>query len=140
MTNSPAAQSIMPHNPTHPKAVLIKTAMDQLLMAPVGTALFLAAMRVLEGRPGAVMDTLRAKWVAWAQAARLLLCQWQATSRGGGTLEAAPAAAGYDSAAALPRLPAPTAQQKALHHRTRWPASPPPTPLPQPLFPASSPT
>jgi hypothetical protein len=35
--------------------------MDQLLMAPVGTALFLATIRTLEGRPGAIVDTLRAK-------------------------------------------------------------------------------
>jgi hypothetical protein len=41
--------------------VLIKTMMDQLVMAPVGTALFLATIRLLEGRPRAVADTLRTK-------------------------------------------------------------------------------
>jgi hypothetical protein len=51
----------MPLSPTIPKAVFIKTAMDQLLMAPIGTALFLAAIRTMEGQAHTLKETFQTK-------------------------------------------------------------------------------
>lgn len=54
-------QAVMPHAPLAPVAVASKVALDQLVQTPLGMALFLGLMKLLEGRPGQVADELRGK-------------------------------------------------------------------------------
>jgi hypothetical protein len=51
----------MPAAPTSPLAVAIKVALDQGLQTPFGTALFFAALKLLEGRPAEALPNVRAK-------------------------------------------------------------------------------
>lgn len=66
-------KGIMPNNPRSMQAVITKTLMDQLLMAPFGTALFFCGMKCLEGRPDMIKEslmqnylpTLKASYMIW---------------------------------------------------------------------------
>ena len=53
---------VCPEEPTGNKAVLLKTALDQVVYATIMTAVFFALIRVWEGHPEAVMSTLQAKF------------------------------------------------------------------------------
>lgn len=54
--------NVNPTNPTSTSSVLIKTALDQVVYASFGTALFFATITTLEGHPGAVPDVVAAKF------------------------------------------------------------------------------
>ena len=54
---------IKPDDPKGATAVLGKTAIDQLLWAPIMTVVFLAFLTTLEGRPEAIMSVVQAKLV-----------------------------------------------------------------------------
>lgn len=56
-------RTICPDDPKGPKSVLTKTAIDQLVWAPLMTVLFLAFLTTLEGRPDAVLSVIHAKLV-----------------------------------------------------------------------------
>lgn len=66
-------QAIMPHSPSHPLAVLLKLACDQLLMAPFGSGLFFFVMKCWEGHPDKALShvkavlpkTLAANYAVW---------------------------------------------------------------------------
>lgn len=51
----------MPDDPTSTKAVLAKTALDQLLWAPAFSCVFFAFINVLDGRPDAVLPAIQNK-------------------------------------------------------------------------------
>ncbi|KAI8465155.1 MAG: hypothetical protein J3K34DRAFT_437888 [Monoraphidium minutum] len=65
--------AVWPDRPTAAKTVVAKTALDQLVYASAGTALFFAVITALEGHPdaaGAVVaakfwPTLAANWAVW---------------------------------------------------------------------------
>lgn len=50
---------IMPKRPQSPTAVLAKLAADQLLFAPISTAIFLAYLKAAEGYPSEVLPFLQ---------------------------------------------------------------------------------
>lgn len=52
---------VCPEDPTGTKAVLLKTAADQLLWAPVMTVVFFAVVKSLEGHPELVWQTVHDK-------------------------------------------------------------------------------
>ena len=52
---------VSPEDPKSAKAVLSKTAIDQLLWAPAMTVVFLAFLTTLEGHPEAIMSVVQAK-------------------------------------------------------------------------------
>lgn len=52
----------MPDNPQSNRAILTKTALDQLIWAPAMTIVFFTFLRVLEGRPDAVLGSLEVRW------------------------------------------------------------------------------
>ncbi|KAI7842218.1 hypothetical protein COHA_004131 [Chlorella ohadii] len=53
---------ICPDEPTSNKAVLIKTALDQLVWGPGMTLVFLAFLKTLEGRPDLILHTIETKF------------------------------------------------------------------------------
>lgn len=53
---------VYPGNPTCTQAVFAKMLLDQLIMAPFGTALFFAGMKTMEGTPQLVVPTLKEKY------------------------------------------------------------------------------
>jgi protein Mpv17 len=53
---------VCPDEPTGNKAVLMKTALDQVVYATIMTAVFFAVIRTWEGHPEAIMSTLQAKF------------------------------------------------------------------------------
>ena len=65
--------NIMPSTPTAPRAVIAKTAIDQIIFAPIATAAFIGSMELLSGSPGAVttaisnrlVSTLTASYTIW---------------------------------------------------------------------------
>jgi protein Mpv17 len=67
---------VCPTNPTCPRAVITKTAADQLGMAPVGTVAFFAFMEICKGHPAGVaaavsagfFPTLKASYMIWPAA------------------------------------------------------------------------
>eukprot|EP00877_Chromochloris_zofingiensis_P005973 jgi/Chrzof1/1629/Cz10g15010.t1 len=54
---------IIPHNPKSPKAIFTKIAVDQAIMAPLGTALFFCGIKTLEGHPEQISDMFRDKYI-----------------------------------------------------------------------------
>jgi len=54
-------KNISPEDPKGVRAVFSKTAVDQLIWAPIMTVVFLAFLTTLEGRPEAVLSIVQAK-------------------------------------------------------------------------------
>ena len=50
---------VMPDNPRSTQAVLLKTAADQLVWAPIMTVVFFAVLKSLEGHPELIWDTVQ---------------------------------------------------------------------------------
>lgn len=50
---------VEPDNPRSTKAVLLKTAADQLIWAPVMTCVFFAVLKSLEGHPELIFPTIQ---------------------------------------------------------------------------------
>lgn len=53
---------VYPENPTSTRAVLIKTALDQLVWGPLMTLVFFAFLKTLEGHPELILDTIARKF------------------------------------------------------------------------------
>ena len=51
-------KNVFPKDPASLKAVLAKTAADQLVWAPVMTCVFFAVLKTLEGHPEMIMSTI----------------------------------------------------------------------------------
>ena len=74
--NTSLDANIMPNTPTAPTAVIAKTAIDQIMFAPIATAAFIGSMEVLSGSPGTVItaisnriaSTLTASYAIWPAA------------------------------------------------------------------------
>jgi protein Mpv17 len=56
-------QHVFPKEPLSTKAVLSKTALDQVVYATIMTGVYFAVIRLLEGHPEAIMSTLQSKFV-----------------------------------------------------------------------------
>lgn len=56
-------RTVEPKNPQGLKAVLVKTAADQLIWAPIMTCVFFAVLKTLEGHPELIMSTIEDKLV-----------------------------------------------------------------------------
>jgi protein Mpv17 len=56
-------KTVYPDEPQANKTVLIKTAADQLIWAPVMTCVFFAVLKTLEGHPELIMQTIQDKLV-----------------------------------------------------------------------------
>jgi protein Mpv17 len=54
---------VEPDNPRSTKAVLLKTAADQLIWAPVMTCVFFAVLKSLEGHPELIFPTIQDKLI-----------------------------------------------------------------------------
>lgn len=54
-------RTIMVANPTSAAAVATKTAVDQLLFAPVFTSMFFGSMKAMDGKPGEIKSDIEAK-------------------------------------------------------------------------------
>ena len=54
---------VCPDDPHSVTAVLLKNALDQMLLAPFGLAMFFVVLKCLEGQPQEIASTLRNKWV-----------------------------------------------------------------------------
>ena len=54
---------VCPEDPTSNKAVLLKTAADQLIWAPAMTLVFFAFLKTLEGHPELILSTIQEKFV-----------------------------------------------------------------------------
>ena len=52
-------KTVMPDKPRSNAAVLIKTAADQLVWAPIMTVVFFAVLKSLEGHPELIWDTVQ---------------------------------------------------------------------------------
>ena len=52
---------MFPKDPASLKAVLAKTAADQLIWAPVMTCVFFAVLKTLEGHPDMIMSTIEVR-------------------------------------------------------------------------------
>lgn len=52
---------VFPDAPTSTRAVVTKTALDQLLWAPAFSCVFFAFINILDGRPDAVLPAIQAK-------------------------------------------------------------------------------
>jgi hypothetical protein len=50
---------VEPENPNGLKAVLLKTAADQLLWAPIMTCVFFVVLKSLEGHPELIWPTIQ---------------------------------------------------------------------------------
>ena len=55
---------MFPKDPASLKAVLAKTAADQLVWAPVMTCVFFAVLKTLEGHPEMIMSTIEVSALA----------------------------------------------------------------------------
>eukprot|EP00891_Asterochloris_glomerata_P008929 jgi/Astpho2/8929/Aster-02611 len=55
--------TVYPKDPQGTKAVLTKTALDQLVWAPVMTCIFFAVLKTLEGHPELILQTIQDKLV-----------------------------------------------------------------------------
>lgn len=55
---------VWPKDPQSNKAVLAKTAADQLIWAPIMTCVFFAVLKTLEGHPELVMQTIQVRLVS----------------------------------------------------------------------------
>lgn len=53
---------VYPEAPTSTRAVLAKTAADQLLWAPGMTVVFFAFLKTLEGAPAMIIPTIQVRW------------------------------------------------------------------------------
>lgn len=53
----------MPHNPKHPLSVLTKLALDQVIMAPLGTFVFYVSVTTMAGSPEKVSSELEQKLI-----------------------------------------------------------------------------
>eukprot|EP00878_Enallax_costatus_P000094 GHUV01000127.1.p1 GENE.GHUV01000127.1~~GHUV01000127.1.p1 ORF type:complete len:283 (+),score=59.60 GHUV01000127.1:249-1097(+) len=56
-------QYVFPKEPLSTKAVLSKTALDQVVYATIMTGIYFAVIRLLEGHPEAIMGTLHSKFL-----------------------------------------------------------------------------
>jgi protein Mpv17 len=56
-------QRVFPKEPLSTKAVLSKTALDQVVYATIMTGVYFAVIRLLEGHPEAIMSTLQSKFL-----------------------------------------------------------------------------
>lgn len=63
---------VYPNDPKSNKAVLTKTALDQLIWAPAMTCVFFAFLKLLEGHPDAILLTIQTKVVPTVLANYLL--------------------------------------------------------------------
>jgi protein Mpv17 len=54
-------KSIMAHAPTSAKAVVAKTAIDQILWAPIFTSVFFGSMKIMDGKPGEIAGEVHDK-------------------------------------------------------------------------------
>ena len=54
-------RNICPEDPKSTRSVLLKTAIDQLIWAPVMTVVFLAFLTALEGKPSSIWSVVQAK-------------------------------------------------------------------------------
>jgi hypothetical protein len=63
---------VYPNDPKSNKAVLTKTALDQLIWAPAMTCVFFAFLKLLEGHPEAILLTIQSKVVPTVLANYLL--------------------------------------------------------------------
>ena len=54
-------KTVWPNDPQSNKAVLAKTAADQLIWAPIMTCVFFAVLKTLEGHPELIMQTIQVK-------------------------------------------------------------------------------
>ena len=54
-------KTVFPKEPASLKAVLAKTAADQLIWAPVMTCVFFAVLKTLEGHPEMIMSTIEVR-------------------------------------------------------------------------------
>ena len=63
---------VYPNDPKSNKAVLTKTALDQLIWAPAMTCVFFAFLKLLEGHPEAILLTIQTKVVPTVLANYLL--------------------------------------------------------------------
>lgn len=52
-------RNVEPENPNGLKAVLLKTAADQLLWAPIMTCVFFVVLKSLEGHPELIWPTIQ---------------------------------------------------------------------------------
>lgn len=56
-------RNVCPDNPQGLKSVLLKTAADQLIWAPIMTCVFFAVLKTLEGHPELILSTIQGKLV-----------------------------------------------------------------------------
>ena len=54
---------MIPEAPKHPATVILKSALDQLLMAPFGTVVFYAFLKSMESEPHMTVPTVREKLI-----------------------------------------------------------------------------
>eukprot|EP00210_Caulerpa_lentillifera_P009142 g8716.t1 len=54
---------VLPSNPTHPISIVVKCVLDQMIMAPIGTALFFSSMKCLEMKPMMCQEELKMKFI-----------------------------------------------------------------------------
>ncbi len=52
-------KNVCPDNPNSLKSVLLKTAADQLIWAPIMTCVFFAVLKTLEGHPELILATVQ---------------------------------------------------------------------------------
>lgn len=56
-------RAVIPEAPKHPATVILKSALDQLLMAPFGTVVFYASLKSMESQPHMTVPTVREKLI-----------------------------------------------------------------------------
>eukprot|EP00803_Ostreobium_quekettii_P008884 evm.model.scf_335EXC.10 EVM.evm.TU.scf_335EXC.10 scf_335EXC:66985-68576(+) len=56
-------KTVLPNIPKHPAAVVLKSAADQLLMAPLGTVIFYTSLKSMEYQAHMAMPTVKAKLI-----------------------------------------------------------------------------
>ena len=56
-------KNVMPDKSTSTPAVLLKTAADQLVWAPIMTVVFFAVLKSLEGHPELILSTVQVCFV-----------------------------------------------------------------------------
>ena len=66
-------RTVMPNNSRSTAAVLLKTAADQVIWAPIMTVVFFAVLKGLEGHPELIWPTIQVGEVA---AAIFFACLW----------------------------------------------------------------
>lgn len=67
-------KTVWPNDPQSNKAVLAKTAADQLIWAPVMTCVFFAVLKALEGHPELIMQTIQVRAYLYGNILVLHLC------------------------------------------------------------------